>query len=287
MNVHTKEYLQDTVKFQHNGFKFTFDPNDNNIMLFDTTFGRKKAQAYGNKARWDFLQYIETQEQNYKHNDQIIVEKLEQAYPNFNKEWGLKETELFFEKNAEILHNLMNGIDKVYYSDTLTTLGIRDEIQIAFAAMDRGVAASTSIKGGHAVIKINLLQFISWDDNMRGTNKTKMGTENTTHIFESILKSLLHELVHAFIITCSPILKVNDTVLVHPRHLEYKEWNNKFSYNNHYTVGDINYSNTEYNADTGHGTMFMNILKSQFGQEFDYHDNYNVRQNNVYFTLKY
>lgn len=286
MNVHTKEYLQDTVQFQHSGFQFTFDPNNNKMMLFDTTFGKKKAQAYGNKARWDFLQYIETHKQNYKRNDQIIVDKLKEAYPNFNKEWGLKETEIFFEKNSEILHNMMNGICTVYYSNNLTKLGLRDDIQVTFAPMKRGVAASTTIKGSHAVIKINLLQFISWDDHMRGTNRTKMGTENTTHIFESILKSLLHELVHAFIITCSPILKVNNNILVHPRHIEYKEWKDLASYN-HYTVGDVNYSTSNYNANTGHGTMFMHILKNQFGQEFDYHDNYNVRQNNVYFTLKY
>ena len=29
MNVHTKEYPQDTIQFQHNGFQFTFDPADN------------------------------------------------------------------------------------------------------------------------------------------------------------------------------------------------------------------------------------------------------------------
>lgn len=286
MNVHTKEYLQDTIRFEHNGFKFTFNPSDDNIMLFDTKLGGEKAQAYGNKARWDFLQHIESSKQKYEHNDEIIIDKLKAQYKGFDKEMGLEETQEFFEKNSEILHNMMNGIDTVYYSNTLKTLGIRDDIQVSFAAMKRGVAASTSIEGNHAVIKINLLQFISWDDNMQGTNKTKMGTENTTHIFESILKSLLHELVHAFIITCSPILKVNDTVLVHPRHLEYKEWNKKTSFN-HYTVGDINYSNTEYNAATGHGTMFMNILKSQFGQTVDYHDNYNVRQSNVYYTLNF
>ena len=74
------------------------------------------------------------------------------------------------------------------YSNNLTKLTC-DSIQMAFAPMKRGVAASTTIKGNHAVIKINLLQFISWDDHMRGTNRTKMGMENTTHIFESILKS--------------------------------------------------------------------------------------------------
>lgn len=277
MNIHTKEYLQNTIQFKTNGFKFTYNESDNHLQLFETTLDGKKAEAYGNKARWEFLQYIESHKQDYKHNDKTIVQKLKSTYPQFDKEWGLKETEQFFEKNSEILHNMMHGIDTVYFSTVLNKLGILNNILLTFAPIQRGVAASTSIQGNQALIKMNLLQFISWDDHLRGSGKTSMGTEKTTHIFESMLKSFSHELVHALIIVCSPIIKINNTVVVHPRHLKYDKWRTLPSYA-HHSVGDINYSNVNHNANTGHGTMFMRILKNQFGQEFDYHDNYNVQQ---------
>ena len=110
MNVHTKEYLQDTIQFEHNGFKFTFNPSDDNIMLFDTKLGGEKAQAYGNKARWDFLQYIESTKQKYEHNDKIIIDKLKAQYKGFDKKMGLKKTEDFFEKNSELLFQKFTNI---------------------------------------------------------------------------------------------------------------------------------------------------------------------------------
>ena len=148
-------------------------------------------------------------------------------------------------------------------------LGVLNKIDVQFHDLQSGIAGSTSVKNERALIKINLMQFLAWNNVRRGSRFHSMGTERCSSFIECILKSFLHELTHAIIIVCSPIIKLNK-VIVRPRHF-VNEW--KYSRPVR-TVGDLNYKGDTFNANTGHGSVFMNILFNTFGQKFDYHDNY-------------
>ena len=235
-------------------------------MNFNLKWDEKDAQAFGNPVLWKFLRRIETTKQDAKNNDKTIVKVLENLYniPFYNI-----QTTYSFLSDSNLLKDMINTVDQVYFHKQMLQLGIRNKIDVQFADLQSGIAGSTSILNDRALIKINLMQFLAWNDIQKGARFQSMGTERCSSLIECILKSFLHELTHAIIIVCSPIIKVNK-VIVRPRHFV-----NDWSYTKAaQTVGDLNYKGDTFNANTGHGSVFMNILWTTFGQKFDYHDNY-------------
>jgi hypothetical protein len=272
---HGGNYQQNVIKFESNGFNFEYKPQDNAIQEFKGQWDGKPAEMYGNKARWEFLNHLLEFEQKATKNNADIVKRLEEKYSEFNSyTHDLESMRYFFDSNPDFLYNMINGVDTVYFSGTMSKMGLLNDIHVTFASLQRGVAGATSILGDHTMIKINLLQFVSWFDNLTGSRKQSIGTENCRTLFECILMSFLHELAHALIIICSVIIK-QDRVIVRPRHLNYKKWKSNPAPP---TVGDLNYSGDTHNDETGHGSVFMVLLKTQFNQSVDYHDNYSVRQ---------
>jgi hypothetical protein len=236
-------------------------------MNFNLKWDNEDAQAFGNETWWKFLRRIETTKQDAKTNDKTIVKLLENFYPDIPF-YNIQTTYSYL-LDSNLLKDMINSVDQVYFNQQMLHLGVLNKIDVQFHDLQSGIAGSTAVMKDRALIKINLMQFLAWENVRKGSRMQSMGTERCSGFIECILKSFLHELTHAIIIVCSPIIKLNK-VIVRPRHF-VNEW--KYT-RVPQTVGDLNYKGDTFNANTGHGSVFMNILFNTFGQKFDYHDNY-------------
>ena len=235
-----------------------FFQNRKQTNSFTIMWNGKKLEARGDKKLYDLLvhfQAIQYPLNQVQAKDNIIVNKLQRMYGAINEE-NMLFAQMQLKAQEGILDDMLQEINRIFFEKKLQS--ILSKIDVIFSTLESGIAGSTTILKNSVLIEINLLQFIAWFNVLKGQRKQSVGTENCDSILKCMLKTLQHELIHAIIILCSPVLYENGKRIG--------------------TFGTLNTKGDSSNAATGHSTMYMNLLRNIFAQKNDFHDNYTYRQ---------
>ncbi len=235
-----------------------FFQNPKQTNSFTIMWNGKKLEARGDKKLYDLLVHFQAIKYPLKQvqaKDNIIVNKLQRMYGAINEE-NMLFAQMQLKAQEGILDDMLQEINRIFFEKKLQS--ILSKIDVIFSTLESGIAGSTTILKNSVLIEINLLQFIAWFNVLKGQRKQSVGTENCDSILKCMLKTLQHELIHAIIILCSPVLYENGKRIG--------------------TFGTLNTKGDSSNAATGHSTMYMNLLRNIFAQKNDFHDNYTYRQ---------
>lgn len=244
-------------RFEHSRRpRFFQKPKQTNT--FRIVWDGKEFEARGDKNMYDLLvhfQKIKFNQNQVKVKDNIIVNKLQRTYGTINEQ-NMLFAQMQLKAQEGILDSMLQEINNIFFEEKLNP--ILSKINIIFSTLESGIAGSTTVLKNSVLIEINLLQFIAWFNVLKGQRKQSVGTENCDSILKCMLKTLQHELIHAILILCSPVLYQNGKRIG--------------------TFGTLNTTGDNSNVATGHSSMYMNLLRNIFAQKNDFHDNYTYRQ---------
>ena len=157
-----------------------------------------------------------------------------------------------------------------------------------WASQEQGVSASTMRYGNHCIIKVNLYSFVSWIENLKVKQGKSIGNNSCASIFDCIVKTVAHEIVHAILQIGSPCIIDTDTKEILMRSKDQVEhYKLKKKYKDSAYIENYPYfvfgqthegpgSQQGKGAPGGHYNTFMTILINIFGQQIPQHNLYTV-----------
>ena len=132
---------------------FRYEQRLDKIQRFTIEIEGKKHRVHGNQLRWRFVEYL------MNHRAQNITQKKELILH------GLRNV-----AQEELLSKIAKLTDKYFFNDTLTRLGLLDDVSFEFGRLQRGVAGALRVTEYDAKIIVNLTQMNKWQNRFEQSN---------------------------------------------------------------------------------------------------------------------